>query len=44
MKLDEYKTMIEAQRKASLANALTALTNANNALENNFNVKDKENN
>ena len=44
MKLDEYKTMIEAQRKASLANALTALTNANNALDNNFNVKDKENN
>ena len=42
MKLDEYKTMIEAQRKASLANALTALTNANNALENTFNVKDEE--
>ena len=42
MDLHDYKILIEANKKASLANALTALTNANNALENTFNVKDEE--
>jgi len=30
MKLDEYKKMIEAQRKESLQNAISALTRKNN--------------
>ena len=41
MKLDEYKALIEEQRKQSLADALSALTKANNALEETFNVKEE---
>ena len=40
MKLDEYKALVEEQRKQSLANALSALTKANNALEETFNVEE----
>ncbi len=42
MKLDEYKALVEEQRKASLAIALSALTKANAALENTFNLEEKE--
>ena len=43
MKLDEYKMLVETQRKESLANALSALTKANAVLENTFNLEEKEN-
>jgi len=43
MKLDEYKALIEEQRKESLAAALSALTKANNVLENTFNLEEEEN-
>jgi len=43
MKLDEYKTLIVEQRKQSLADAISALTKANNALTKTFNVKENEN-
>ena len=38
MKLEEYKALVEAQRKASLAEALANLTKANEALTNTFNL------
>ena len=41
MKLDEYKALVEEQRKQSLANALSALTKANVALEKTFNVEEE---
>jgi hypothetical protein len=41
MKLDEYKALIEEQRKQSLADALSALTKANAALEKTFNVEEE---
>jgi hypothetical protein len=40
MKLDEYKALIQEQRKASLEQALTALTKANATLTNTFNVEE----
>ena len=42
MKLDEYKILVETQRKESLANALYALTKANSVLENNFNLEENK--
>jgi hypothetical protein len=41
MKLDEYKALIEEQRKQSLADALSALTKANAVLEKTFNVEEE---
>jgi hypothetical protein len=41
MKLDEYKSLIEAQRKESLANAISALTKANDVLTTNFDLGEK---
>ena len=40
MKLDEYKALIEEQRKASLAQALAPLTQANETLTNTFNLEE----
>ena len=42
MNLDEYKSLVETQRKESLANALSALTKANSVLENNFNLEENK--
>jgi hypothetical protein len=41
MKLDEYKKMIEAQRKESLQNAISALTKANKVLTTTFDLEEK---
>jgi hypothetical protein len=41
MKLDEYKALIEEQRKQSLADAIAALTKANDALTSTFNVEEE---
>ena len=41
MKLDEYKALVEEQRKQSLADALSVLTKANSALEKTFNVEEE---
>jgi hypothetical protein len=43
MKLEEYKALVEAQRKASLAEALANLTKANEALTNTFNLLEENN-
>jgi hypothetical protein len=43
MNLEEYKMLVETQRKESLANALSALTKANAVLENTFNLEEEEN-
>ena len=40
MTLNEYKALVEEQRKASLANAIATLTKANQALTNTFNSKE----
>ena len=40
MTLDEYKALIEEQRKASLANAIATLTKANAKLTNTFNLEE----
>jgi len=40
MTLNEYKALVEEQRKASLANAIATLTKANQALTNTFNTKE----
>ena len=40
MNIEQYKEMVEAERAKSLRNAILALTKANNALTNNFNVKE----
>ena len=42
MNLEEFKNHVEAQRKESLANALSALTKANAVLENNFNLEENK--
>jgi hypothetical protein len=42
MKLDEYKALVEEQRKESLAQAIATLTQANEMLTNTFNVEDNE--
>ena len=44
MKLDEYKMLVETQRKESLANALSALTKANAVLENTFSMEENDEN
>ena len=44
MKLDEYKALVEEQRKASLATALSALTKANAVLENTFSMEESDEN
>jgi hypothetical protein len=43
MNLEEFKNHVETQRKESLANALSALTKANEVLENTFNLEETEN-
>lgn len=40
MTLDEYKTIVEAQRLTSLAIALEALTKSNAILSNTFNLEE----
>ena len=42
MKLDEYKSLIDEQRKQSLADAISALTKANNVLTANFNLEENK--
>jgi hypothetical protein len=40
MNIEQYKEMIKAERAKSLRDAILALTKANNALTNNFNVEE----
>lgn len=42
MKLDEYKKMIEAQRNASLKEAIAKMSQANAKIESLFNLKETE--
>ena len=42
MKLDEYKKMIEAQRNASLKEAVIKMSQANAKIESLFNLKEME--
>jgi len=40
MNLEEYKAHVEAQRKASLEQAIATLTKANKKLTDNFNIEE----
>lgn len=42
MKLDEYKKMIQAQRSASLKEAVIKMSQANAKIESLFNLKEME--